>query len=50
MKSKNISPHKFSSLIIKTKEQRMKLPKALTQEEIDEMKNNPYHVQKSIEK
>lgn len=28
----------------------MKLPKAPTQEEIDEMKNNPYHIQKSLEK
>lgn len=48
--TKNISGERFSSLIIKTKEERMRLAKRPGDEDIEDLKNNPYHEQKAREK
>lgn len=48
--TKNISQQRFSSLIIKTKEERMKLAKKPGDQDIEDLKNYPYHEQKAREK
>lgn len=48
--TKNIAEQKFSSLIIRTKDERMKLPKKPGDEDIEDLKNYPYHEQKAREK
>ena len=50
MASKVYSKDKFSSLLIRTKEERMKLPKRPGDEDISDLKNYPYHEQKEREK
>ena len=44
--SLNYSKDKFSSLIIKTKDERMRLPKRLGVQDIEDLKNYPYYEQK----
>lgn len=46
----NYSKDKFSSVIIKTKEERMRLPKRPGDEDIEDMKRFPFHEQKMREK
>ena len=45
MASKVYSKDKFSSLLIRTKEERMRLPKKPGDEDISDLKNYPYHEQ-----
>jgi hypothetical protein len=42
-KSKNFSPQKFSSLLVRTKEERMKIAKQPGSEDIADMIKYPYH-------
>ncbi len=44
--SKNFSPQKFSSLLVKTKEERMKLAKQPGPQDISDMIKYPYHEEK----
>lgn len=48
--SLNYSKQKFSSLIIKTKDERMRLPKRPGDQDIEDLKNFPYHQQKQKQK
>lgn len=47
--TKNYSAQKFSSLLIKTKEERMRLAKKPGDEDISDLKNYPYHENKQRE-
>lgn len=44
--TKNISPQKFSSLLVRTKEEKMQLGKKPAQQDIDCMMKYPYHEDK----
>ena len=50
MASKVYSKDKFSSLLVRTKEERMRLPKKPGDEDISDLLNHPYHEQKEREK
>ena len=46
-KSKNFSPQKFSSLLVRTKDERMKIAKQPGSEDIADMIKYPYHEEKA---